>query len=544
MNFGTYGDFKAFLEAQQHQGYRMCQPRGTRYAQDGTVAIQDYVCVVEGSSRARSTKKRSISKLGVGSCNASFMARYSVDAEKKPCGSVALIKVNLEHHHEPVFKAQAVPRETRRHIDEQLSRGVAPERVASDLQAEALKPENRETLRPNRVLYLEKSYFKARHRLLNAQKIERDKDEHRSVSLGVAECWSDSTLSHHPLGAEGELAAGTFCLILSSALQRHLLARYGGPSSIVFFDGTHDTVRYRDFYLFTLLVVDEDGRGYPAAWMIANSKTAAIQTHFLKVVRAAVPQFTPGAFMVDEDAAARSAVRSVFEHSRLYYCDFHLSRSWKRKLSRLGVTLTPEMDRHLAILRRCPHEEEFDASYAHLERFLKQTSNGTRFWEYLLHNYMYSKKLLWAGCHRLFPHATNNHVESWHNQLKSNYLRRKSKVRLDQYASTHSSPPWLTVLSLVHCLLDVVEPDIYHKFLINTGLQVPSPSPVAGVSISAHQAPRGRFSSLPLQERQSLMENRTMLDHLDDDERVCEIAMQALSCVPRIEGAATKLAKQ
>ena len=433
IKFESYGDFEAFLETQQHQGFRMCQPRGTRYVKNATIAVRDYICVVEGNSRACSAKKRSISKLGSGSCGASFVARYPVDAEKKPHGPVSLTKVNLEHGHDPVFRAQAVPRGTRKLIDEKLSRGVGPERVASDLQADALKPENRETLRPNRVIFLKKAYFRARHRLLNAREIEMDKDEHRSVSLSVAERWADSTLCHHPLGTEGELAADIFCLIMSSPFQRHLLERYGGPSSIVFFDATHDTVKYRNFYMYTLLVVDEGGRGYPAAWMIANSKTAAIQAHFLKKLHAVVPQFVPGAIMVDEDAAARSAVCGVFPKSRLYLCDFHLSRSWKRKLSGLKIILAPEMTRHLAILRRSSCEGEFEASYLKLKEHLTQTPRGSRFWEYLLHNYMFNKKLFWAGCYRLFPYATNNHVESWHNQLKGTYLKRKSKVRLDQY---------------------------------------------------------------------------------------------------------------
>ena len=547
MNFNAYSDFETFLEAQQHKGYRMCQTRGTYYVHGGTVAVRNYVCVVEGKTRARSSKKCHISKLGTGSCNASFQARYSVDAEKKPRGSVALDKVNLIHEHEPVLRGQAVPRGTRRYIEEQLARGVGPERVASDLQAEALKPENRETLRPNRVLYLKKSYFRAKHRLLNAKEIELDKDEHRSVVLGVAERWSNCTLYHHPLGTEGELAATTFCLILSSGFQRHLLSRYGGPSRIVFFDAPHDTVKYRDFCLFTLLVIDEAGRGYPAAWMISNAKTAAIQTHFLRVAHNAVPEFGPGAVMIDEAPAARSAVRCVFPNSRLYYWDFYLWRSWQRKLASCKIPLTPKVARHLAILRRSPHEGEFDTSCAQLVRHFKQTSSGTRFWEYLLHNYLYSKRLLWAGCYRRSSHATNNHIESWHNRLKSHYLKRKSKVRLDQYASPRSPPciSLLTVFSLVHCLLVVVETDIYHKYLLNNGFQAPRPSPVAGAGTVPDQpAPRRKSSSLPLEERRALMENSTMVDHLDGYESVYDIAIQARSRVPRAEGAATKLSKQ
>ena len=46
---------------------------------------------------------------------------------------------------------------------------------------------------------------------------------------------------------------------------------------------------------------------------------------------------------------------------------------------------------------------------------------------------MHDKAKYWVGYMRFFPYATNNHAESWHNQLKTNHLKRKSKMRLDQY---------------------------------------------------------------------------------------------------------------
>ena len=143
ISFATYSDFEAFLEAQQHRGYRMCQPRGTRYVQNGTVAIRDHICAVEGISRARSTKKRRIYKLGTGSCSASFEARYSVDADKKPHGFVVLTKVNLEHTHDPVVRGQTVPRRTQvRPIDEQPPRGGEISPVAGSCPSRLPPPNN------------------------------------------------------------------------------------------------------------------------------------------------------------------------------------------------------------------------------------------------------------------------------------------------------------------------------------------------------------------------------------------------------------------
>ena len=53
--------------------------------------------------------------------------------------------------------------------------------------------------------------------------------------------------------------------------------------------------------------------------MATNARAGTIHTHFLKVVRAAVPQFTPGAFMVDEDVVARrgGSPQSFWEFSHI-----------------------------------------------------------------------------------------------------------------------------------------------------------------------------------------------------------------------------------
>ena len=158
---------------------------------------------------------------------------------------------------------------------------------------------------------------------------------------------------------------------------------------MVFFDATHDTSRYRNFHLFSLVVTDHQSHGYPAAWMITNRKNAAIQGHFLKVLHDAVPLFDPGAFMLDEDPVARNAVRTVFNGARVYFCDFHLWRAWKNKLSDLKIDVTPEVEKHLCTLRRSAHKEDFDSSLGFLEQYFASSSGGEKFWDYLLHNYMH-----------------------------------------------------------------------------------------------------------------------------------------------------------
>ena len=45
-------------------------------------------------------------------------------------------------------------------------------------------------------------------------------------------------------------------------------------------DSTHGTSHY-DFYLTTLLIVDEWGEGVPVAWLVSNHETTAVLVEFL-----------------------------------------------------------------------------------------------------------------------------------------------------------------------------------------------------------------------------------------------------------------------
>ena len=423
---------QAFLESQLNKGYALCQPRGIRYVQGQTVAIRYYRCTREGDSKAYSGRKRHICKLGAHTCDAGFTARYTVDANKQPHGSVVLLNVKLEHQHPPTFLGQPVPHTVRMHIESQLQSGVDPLHIASRLQQSALDRRNRAMPSVDRVSFLSRSYFKAYSRLLVSREIELDKNDHKSVAISVQERWQDSVLSYHPLGLDGDgVPPSIFYIVIASKFQRSLLKRHGTSVDMVFFDGTHGVVKYRNFYLFTILVIDDDSHGFPVAWMLSNSKDMQVQTRFLQILLDAVPEFQPGAFMVDEDPAARGAVERVFSTAYVYFCDFHLWRAWKTRLDRLGLNITSEMERHLLILRRNVYEEQFDASLEALRKHFKESADGQKFWEYLLHNYLH-KKRYWAGYLRHFPHATNNHLESWHNHLKSNHLKRKSKMRIDQ----------------------------------------------------------------------------------------------------------------
>ena len=57
-----------------------------------------------------------------------------------------------------------------------------------------------------------------------------------------------------------------------------------GPDKIVFIYSTHGTNEY-DFFLISILVVDEYGEGFPVAWCLSNRQDEFLLTNLFEAVR-------------------------------------------------------------------------------------------------------------------------------------------------------------------------------------------------------------------------------------------------------------------
>lgn len=50
-------------------------------------------------------------------------------------------------------------------------------------------------------------------------------------------------------------------------------------------DATHNTTKWKGYLLVTVLVVADQGKGFPAAWFIVNRETEEILEESLKALR-------------------------------------------------------------------------------------------------------------------------------------------------------------------------------------------------------------------------------------------------------------------
>ena len=122
------------------------------------------------------------------------------------------------------------------------------------------------------------------------RRAERHKDDATSVATVVKEMMvseSSPVLLYKPQGSRPtqvspSLRNNYFILALQTPLQAEVLEEFG--TNIICMDDTHGTNSY-DFSLITVLVVDEFGEGYPAAWRLCNRTDKYVLIDFLMAVR-------------------------------------------------------------------------------------------------------------------------------------------------------------------------------------------------------------------------------------------------------------------
>ena len=76
-----------------------------------------------------------------------------------------------------------------------------------------------------------------------------------------------------------------FVLCLQTAFQRDMLNKFGNDTICI--DATHGTNMY-NFYLITVLVVDEYGEGLPVGRMISNREDSIALFEFFKSIKIVV----------------------------------------------------------------------------------------------------------------------------------------------------------------------------------------------------------------------------------------------------------------
>jgi len=95
-----------------------------------------------------------------------------------------------------------------------------------------------------------------------------------------------------------------FCLIIMAKFQSELFLKFGNDKICI--DGTHSLNGY-NFQLYSLVVVDEYGNGYPVAFCFSNKSDTALFKHYFQGIKNAIGNITAAVFMSDDELAFYNA---------------------------------------------------------------------------------------------------------------------------------------------------------------------------------------------------------------------------------------------
>ena len=85
-------------------------------------------------------------------------------------------------------------------------------------------------------------------------------------------------------------------IVVQSDVQRAIAQKFSANGLCC--DSTHGTTAY-DFYLTTLLCVDEFGEGFPIAWCLSNHEDHSFMRKFFEKVKASCGPMSLAWFMSD-----------------------------------------------------------------------------------------------------------------------------------------------------------------------------------------------------------------------------------------------------
>ena len=247
------------------------------------------------------------------------------------------------------------------------------------------------------------------------------------------------------------LVDGRTMIVCMTPEQKRLLAKFGEITGI---DATYKVDMW-GLPFFVLVVVNAQGKGYPAAFFWISSETTEAIAEALLHIKHMVPDWKPRVMIMDHSQAEIGAARWVFPGVFILLCDFHIKQAWQRWLScgEHGVGDQNERRKAYTLLEAIANSTSLKAKNASIGEWeayllLRKNDDLTSWWkrEYA------SCTQMWCRADRacIFTRGfnTNNHNEAINKAVKC-YLRNRFDFK---------------VASMVRELCEVIVPmyDIKH----------------------------------------------------------------------------------
>ena len=389
-----------------------------------------YYCNRSGQFATKSTGQRHHKTQGTSKINAHCTAALTVSTDMNS-GHIK-VQVCGTHYGHTSLGHLRLSESDRLTIAGQLAQGVDFQHILDTIRDNLGKEFHRIHLLTRKdIANIEKTYG-----LKGAQ---RHKDDATSVRLWVEEMKSSRSnpvILYKPQGTAqpdtcDNLCDQDFVLAIQTPLQAEIMKRFS-DGKVILVDSTHGTNGY-DFTLITVVVIDEFGEGFPAAWCISNIEGQFLLTNFFRALKSRVRSVSPTWFMSDLAEQFYNAWVATFDNTpHKLVCTWHVDRAWREKLPQLkGSELQRTVYHNLRVLLEETDCQKFELLLDETVKQLNQSSTTASFGKYFETYYAKNKKQ-WAGCYR--KHAfvnTNMYVEAFHRVLKYIYMKGKVNKRLD-----------------------------------------------------------------------------------------------------------------
>lgn len=194
-------------------------------------------------------------------------------------------------------------------------------------------------------------------------------------------------------------------------------------------------------YLFTIVIKSPiTNKGVPVCFFITDAEKQPILVQWLKWLVDVAGPLPVKKIMIDCSRAEISAIHEVFGPSfNVLLCHWHIKRAWEKHLKSLvkvpnstmeSVQARANVRSMLNNLMYADNEDEYDSMFTMFQE--KYEDDFSSFVMYYRDNW-HEKRNLWARPWRKdATFQTNNLIESYHNQIKSNYFGRSRNTRVDR----------------------------------------------------------------------------------------------------------------
>ncbi|KAK3918446.1 Sentrin-specific protease 1 [Frankliniella fusca] len=368
---------------------------------------------------------------------------------KATVGSQTEIHVQYYPTHSHVCKKEdmlhhALPAAMSKFIDEKLAESI-PLTVVYELVKEHFLPENSlEVLDTRASILTKKRILERGRRRRMARRLH--KDDAKAVFLLANQLMEkddsilifkhfEMPLVHGPDGINRINSRDLFMFGFQTDRQLDLMKRH--CSKIIIVDETHGTNQYK-YQLLTVMVLDENRRGWPVAHLITSKSDSYTLKFFFEALNSRLDpehQVSVHSVITDVDPALIKSMEAGFSKKlRHLLCKWHVFKYLK---DNLRTKIPHELFETILSEIKVIMNAESETSFLKLKQgFLNKYNNDPRASKYMsyLDQHYWPRAEKWAMCYRNFPHGevnTTGHIESFHHRLKRVYIKRKIDKRLD-----------------------------------------------------------------------------------------------------------------